>query len=186
MNDKDQHRGLYGKYLVERRDGSSGPGGKHERCEYFVLDLAHDKYAFPALIAYASACQGEYPELAADLRRRAVGEQSDELAREHHKGPLCKRCQRPIATQAARDKFAEGAGEEFCWGQYMCEDRRTETIEKLREENAALSELAAIVRDQFMPVLEMDNEAHDPSTDFYIAFHRADVLLGALDGGRRA
>ncbi len=77
----DERRGLYGKYRVERTNGSSGPGGKHERCEYFVLDLAHDKYAFDALQAYALACREEFPQLASDLLRRSVGERSDELAR---------------------------------------------------------------------------------------------------------
>lgn len=77
----DENRGLYRKYRIERTDGSSAPGGKHERCEYFVLDLVHDEFAFPALLAYADACAGKYPELAADLRRRAVGERSDDLSR---------------------------------------------------------------------------------------------------------
>jgi hypothetical protein len=63
--------GIYRKFLVERTDGSSAPGGKHENCDYFVLDWAHDKYAVPAAIAYARACKDEYPELAADLSRRA-------------------------------------------------------------------------------------------------------------------
>lgn len=88
----DEHRGLYGKYRVERRDGSSGPGGKHAQCEYFVLDLAHDKHAFQALMAYADSCADEFPELAADLRRRAVGERSDELAREQRSNEASPRC----------------------------------------------------------------------------------------------
>lgn len=67
MND-DTKRGLYGKYKVERNDGSSAPGGKHEKCEYFVLDLEHDKFAKAALRAYAKACGKKYPALALDLR----------------------------------------------------------------------------------------------------------------------
>lgn len=65
MNDTE--RGLYGKYKIERNDGSSGPGGKHEKCEYFVLDLEHDKHARAALKAYAESCKKEYPALAHDL-----------------------------------------------------------------------------------------------------------------------
>jgi hypothetical protein len=64
----DTKRGLYGKYKIERLDGSSLPGGKHERCEYFVLDLEHDKHAKAALRAYAKSCAKEYPALARDLR----------------------------------------------------------------------------------------------------------------------
>lgn len=67
----DKARGLYRKYTVERADGSSKPGRKHAECEYFVIDLTHDKYASAAMYAYADACELEYPTLAKDLRRRA-------------------------------------------------------------------------------------------------------------------
>lgn len=63
-------QGLYRKFEVNRTDGSDAPGGKHHGCEYFVLDTTHDKFAAPALLAYANACESEYPELAADLRKR--------------------------------------------------------------------------------------------------------------------
>jgi hypothetical protein len=46
---KDAKRGLYGKFRVTRSDGSSGAGGRHERCKYFVLDLTHDQFAKAAL-----------------------------------------------------------------------------------------------------------------------------------------
>lgn len=67
MSESDKSRGLYGKYRIERVDGSSMPGRKHEACQYFVLDLTHDKHALPALEAYAISCQDEYPLLARDL-----------------------------------------------------------------------------------------------------------------------
>ena len=63
----DTNRGIYRKYDVRRTDGSSEPGGKHERCAYFVLDLEHDQFAIPALKAYAKACSEQYPELADDI-----------------------------------------------------------------------------------------------------------------------
>ena len=63
--DSDENRGIYEKYRVERR---SDPTGKHVRCNYFVLDLVHDKFAIPALRAYAKACKKEFPELASDIR----------------------------------------------------------------------------------------------------------------------
>lgn len=68
MNDRD--RGVYNKFTVTRNDGSSEPGGKHEGCEYFVLDLTHDPFAMPALRAYAANCAKKYPQLAADLREK--------------------------------------------------------------------------------------------------------------------
>jgi hypothetical protein len=67
MTDQDVKRGLYKKFLVERTDGSSQPGGKHEGCEYFVLDLIHDKHAVIALEKYAESCEDEYPFLYDDL-----------------------------------------------------------------------------------------------------------------------
>ncbi len=65
MSDKAQ--GLYNKFRVERTDGKSAPGERHDGCEYFVLDLTHDPYAIPAIEAYIDACAGEYPLLASDL-----------------------------------------------------------------------------------------------------------------------
>lgn len=63
----DKTRGLYGKFHIERTDGKSAPGQKHEGCDYFVLDLTHDPHAAAALRAYADSCAVEYPFLAADL-----------------------------------------------------------------------------------------------------------------------
>ena len=60
--------GLYRKYSVRRLKDKTR---KHEYCEYFVLDWSHDKFAPVAALAYASACESEFPELAADLRIRA-------------------------------------------------------------------------------------------------------------------
>jgi len=78
----DRTRGLYGKFRIERTDGKSAPGEKHDGCEYFVLDLTHDPHAPPALRAYADACRAGYPLLAADLdallaRLPACGEAHD-------------------------------------------------------------------------------------------------------------
>lgn len=78
--------GLYRKYIVERVDGSTAPGGKHENCRYFVLDLDHDPHARGALWEYASACSGTHPALAADLRELA-----GELHRKAHPEPLEER-----------------------------------------------------------------------------------------------
>lgn len=68
----DHHVGLYNKYRIERTDGFSALGGKHADCEYFVLDLIHDKHVKVALLAYADSCESEYPLLARDLRARAI------------------------------------------------------------------------------------------------------------------
>lgn len=65
----DAKRGVYEKFRVARTDCTDGPGGKHERCSYFVLDLVHDPFAADALAAYADACEAEYPLLARDLRK---------------------------------------------------------------------------------------------------------------------
>lgn len=74
MNKKK--KGLLDQYHVRRRDGSSRKGKKHAKCAYFVLDLAHDKFAEDALLAYARSCESEYPKLAkallAGIKRRAA------------------------------------------------------------------------------------------------------------------
>lgn len=66
-NDSDTNKGLYQKFRVERTDGSSAPGGKHEHCRYFVLDLDHDPHALLALKGYVISCRQYFPELAKDL-----------------------------------------------------------------------------------------------------------------------
>ena len=68
MGNKAQ--GLYQKFVVTRTDGSSEVGGKHHDCDYFVLDMTHDKFAAAAIKAYADACDAEYPLLALDLRMK--------------------------------------------------------------------------------------------------------------------
>lgn len=63
--------GLYNKFYVERMDGKSAPGEKHDCCHYFVLDATHDPHARAALLAYAESCGAEYPLLAQDVRTMA-------------------------------------------------------------------------------------------------------------------
>lgn len=68
----DKSRGLYvdGKFIVQRKDGKDAPSGKHDGCQYFVLDVTHDPHAVPALRAYAvSARKDGYGLLADDLER---------------------------------------------------------------------------------------------------------------------
>lgn len=66
----DTGQGLFQKFEVRRTDGSSEPGGKHDGCEYFVLDTDHDPHAPAALAAYANRCEVTHPLLARDLRER--------------------------------------------------------------------------------------------------------------------
>lgn len=63
-------KGIYHKFIVKRVDGTDFPQGKHDGCDYFVLDTTHDVYAMAALLAYADACEADYPQLAADIRTR--------------------------------------------------------------------------------------------------------------------
>ncbi len=68
---KDRDKGLYDKFKVTRSDGRSKKGQKHERCQYFVLDVNHDPHAYAALLAYAASCKDEYPQLAIDVQNLA-------------------------------------------------------------------------------------------------------------------
>lgn len=54
---------IYRKFNVTRTDGTHCPGCKHDGCAYFVLDVTHDPYAKPALIAYATECRKTHPQL---------------------------------------------------------------------------------------------------------------------------
>jgi hypothetical protein len=85
--DGDRERGLYGKYIIHRSDGSSGSGGKHEQCDHFVLDLTHDRHALAAISAYALSCEAEYPALYDDL--------IDKIAR-YNKNLICIPPRRPV------------------------------------------------------------------------------------------
>lgn len=63
------------KFQIRRTDGGSAKGGRHADCDFFVLDLQHDKFAKPALTAYAAACADEYPFLAKDIRDKLLKEE---------------------------------------------------------------------------------------------------------------
>jgi hypothetical protein len=66
----DKSRGLYpeGKFIVSRKDGSDEPGGRHDGCKYYVLDVTHDPHAAVALRAYAESARADgYALLADDL-----------------------------------------------------------------------------------------------------------------------
>lgn len=79
--DPEKAKGLNpSKFFVFRGrlepDGQGGmdyiPATKHLHCDYYVLDLVHDKFAKAALSAYADACEQEYPLLARDIRSRVA------------------------------------------------------------------------------------------------------------------
>ena len=63
-----EEQGLFRKFEVRRTDGSDGPGGKHDGCRYFVLDMDCDPHAGPALKAYAESCCESHPKLSAELK----------------------------------------------------------------------------------------------------------------------
>ena len=62
--------GLHTKFIIERTDGRSRQGEKHDGCRYFVLDLDHDIHAVAALDAYRLSCIKEKPTLANDLEEK--------------------------------------------------------------------------------------------------------------------
>lgn len=65
-------QGLFRKFEVRRVDGGDAPGGKHEGCRYFVLDLDHDPHAHAAMAAYAAECGATQPLLAEDIRKLGI------------------------------------------------------------------------------------------------------------------
>jgi len=63
MNKQDQKRGWYGKYIIEKADGSQIDVG----AEYFVLRIDKDPAARIAARAYAEAVKDTAPLLARDI-----------------------------------------------------------------------------------------------------------------------
>lgn len=82
MND-ELHLGLYEKFYVTRNDGSTDPGGRHEHCEHFVLDLTHDAAARAAARCYADLIEIDNALLASELRQLV------RAAEEAHAGQPC-------------------------------------------------------------------------------------------------
>ena len=58
-------RGIYGKYKIEKADGSP----VDPKAIYFTLRLDTDKHARAAVRAYIESCRDEQPKLAQDLER---------------------------------------------------------------------------------------------------------------------
>lgn len=95
----DKSNGLYQKFIVKRTDGSDAIGGKHSDCEYFVLDMTHDKHAIPAIKAYAKSCAEEYPLLADDLMGLyASGEELPEPTKANRIKNKIKKIKKPISV----------------------------------------------------------------------------------------
>ena len=81
--------GSYRKYRVEKLNDDMG---KHNECEYFVLDLTHDPLAREAALFYARSIMTTNGRLMADIAgsvRRIEQAAADELGVTPH---LCPRC----------------------------------------------------------------------------------------------
>lgn len=83
------------KYVVARKDGTDGPGGRHDGCDYFVLDLTHDPYARDALFTYAQSCRQELPQRAASIRAK-LGELVSRPVRESRWTPIDAATGKPL------------------------------------------------------------------------------------------
>lgn len=113
----DTEQGLFQKFEVRRTDGSSEPGGKHEGCEYFVLDVDHDPHAEAALLlaqlealvirSVLSAHHEEWWRIHADherLQRDVLQVLHDGLrARQRAADRLFRQAQSDAAIDALRD-----------------------------------------------------------------------------------
>ena len=61
----EEPKGLFGKYRIEKVDGSPVDPG----AVYFTLRLDTDPHARAAIRAYIESCRGEQSELARDLEK---------------------------------------------------------------------------------------------------------------------
>ena len=66
-------RGIYGKYKIEKTDGSP----VDPKAIYFTLRLDTDKHARAAVRAYIESCRDEQPKLAQDLERMLIQLEKD-------------------------------------------------------------------------------------------------------------
>lgn len=103
--------GLYRKYDVRRLNDTTG---KHANCEYYVLDMMHDKFAADALEAYCRACTQEFPSLAVDL----YGKASKIRVQHNHFGPTNQAEINQLRSQnaeleAAVARLSAASGEEL-------------------------------------------------------------------------
>jgi len=62
---KGEPQGLYGKYRIEKGDGSP----VDPKAVYFTLRLDTDAHARAAIRAYIESCRDAQPELARDLEK---------------------------------------------------------------------------------------------------------------------
>ena len=147
MGDYDNHAGLYRKYKVERLND---PGGKHNDCDYFVLDLVHDKYAKSAIEAYANACIDEFPALSVDLLGR-VG--IDRLNPQYLPGwpPEVESLRSSLAAvEAERDRLSQRFRDEVAHAVAVHSERTAEAEaerDALKAENERLREALEAARD---------------------------------------
>lgn len=80
--------GLYFKFAVVRNDQNK----RHKGCQYFPLDLIHDKHAVPAARAYAASVQVENLGLALDLYKKADEFEARVEAGKVKSGDRCPTC----------------------------------------------------------------------------------------------
>lgn len=115
----DRSRGLYHKFeKITRTDGTSGPGRKHDGCDYFILDLTHDPHAAPALLAYIDSCRPDYPMLADDLLRKIIRGQVAEPA-----VPPAQPAPRAVCAICGKPATCFGATEDNPHGEHACSFR---------------------------------------------------------------
>ncbi len=74
----NEPKGLYGKYRIEKADGSP----VDPKAIYFTLRLDTDPHARAAIRAYMESCREENPELARDLEKMLRKMEPDTLGQD--------------------------------------------------------------------------------------------------------
>lgn len=69
----DKTKGWIRKYIVRRSDDTDQPGGKHDGCDLFVMDLTHDPLAIIPMLEYAyNANIAGYKPLAREIVQKVT------------------------------------------------------------------------------------------------------------------
>jgi hypothetical protein len=117
----DRERGLYSKYQVRRVDGSSEPGKKHAKCNYFVLDIDHDPHAAPAIFSYATSARADGYELLAGNLFAMIQPYLEKLE-QHAKENLLEDIKKMPALESMSDADLQAAVANHVWSQLEGDD----------------------------------------------------------------
>lgn len=118
MNEQDRNRGWYGKYIIEKVDGTP----IDPQAEYFVLRIDKDPAARIAAMAYAEAIRETAPQLSIDIIQKCNLYGSRGKIYVCNEGGVAEYC-------VAEDKKQAYEFMSSLWGEQTMKEYETEYVE---------------------------------------------------------